>query len=367
MKHYYPIFFLILIFSCKKEISNNILSSSSQNNKSIVSSSEIITTTASYYDSLFTRYGIEWTGGDGANSYRLPDGRDLWLFGDSFIDTVRPGRARPKYSSTVHNAMAYTTSKPGEFVTICKGTLQNPEAYFVPDNPDDFYWPAHCFASKDKKQLYVFLVRVTSNGNGGAFGFDVLGMDMATLSLPSLNILSINKITNGNRIDWSAGIMEEDDFVYIYGAESTEFNKFMHVARTTKNNPIKDLRFWNGSGWTQDSSQSIKIRPGVSESYSVFKYGEKYYLLTQGILLSPDIFLYDGPSPVGPFNNRRLVYTTPKETINCITYNAVAHTQFTTADGKLLVGYSSNSNDVTELYSNADTYRPYFVWVENWQ
>ena len=354
-----------VFISCKKEIADKALSTSA-NESRIVSPSDIITTKADYYDDLFTRFGVEWTGGDGANSYRLPDGRDLWLFGDSFIDTVRPGRTRPVYSSTVHNCMAYTTSKPGEFVTVCKGTLANPQAYFVPDDPDEFYWPAHCFTSKNNKLLYVSLVRVIANGNGDGFGFNVLGTDIATLSLPSLSILKIDRFTNGNRIDWTSAIMEDSNYVYIYGAESTQFNKFMHVARTTKTDPVKDLRYWNGKGWTKDSSQSIKVRPGVSESYSVFKDGGKYYLLTQGILLSPNIYIYDGPSPVGPFENRRLVYTTPYATSSCITYNAVAHTQFT-QDGKLLVGYSSNSNDATELYNKADTYRPYFVWAENWQ
>lgn len=366
MKKLFRLFFLFaVIASCKKDFTSAVITNSASENR-VVSPSGIIAAKASYYDSLFTRYGVEWTGGDGANSYHLPDGRDLWLFGDSFIDTVRHGRARPVSSSTVHNCMAYTTATPNVFVTVCKGTLQNPENYFVPGNPDEFYWPAHCFTSKDNNLLYVFLVRVIANDNGGAFGFNVLGSDIATLSLPSLKILNIKTFTTGNRIDWTSAIMEDGDYVYIYGAESTQFNKFMHVARTTKENPIANMRYWNGAGWTRDSSSSVKIRPGVSESYSVFKNGSKYYLLTQGILISPDIYIYDGPSPVGPFENRRLVYTTPKETVNCITYNAVAHTQFT-KDGQLLVGYSSNSNDVTELYSNADTYRPYFVWVENWQ
>ncbi|MCZ0992484.1 hypothetical protein O1L44_04195 [Streptomyces noursei] len=44
----------------------------------------------------FARYGDDdsrgddWTGGDGTHSVRLPDGRTLWLFSDTFLDRVHP-------------------------------------------------------------------------------------------------------------------------------------------------------------------------------------------------------------------------------------------------------------------------------------
>ena len=39
------------------------------------------------FNQLFTRFS-EWTGGDATYSVPLPDGRVLWMFGDSFIGTV---------------------------------------------------------------------------------------------------------------------------------------------------------------------------------------------------------------------------------------------------------------------------------------
>ncbi|MEQ8714760.1 MAG: DUF5005 domain-containing protein, partial [Cyclobacteriaceae bacterium] len=44
---------------------------------------------------LFTRYGGGWTGGDATYSILLPDGKTLWMFGDTFLGTVRPDRSRP--------------------------------------------------------------------------------------------------------------------------------------------------------------------------------------------------------------------------------------------------------------------------------
>ncbi|MET7798900.1 hypothetical protein [Streptomyces decoyicus] len=44
----------------------------------------------------FARYGDvnarmnDWTGGDGTHSVRLPDGRTVWLFSDTFLDRIQP-------------------------------------------------------------------------------------------------------------------------------------------------------------------------------------------------------------------------------------------------------------------------------------
>src|ERR1700758_1066385 len=48
------------------------------------------------YDNLFQSYGNSgtgksWTGGDGTVSVALPDGRDLWLFNDSFLGKIKHG------------------------------------------------------------------------------------------------------------------------------------------------------------------------------------------------------------------------------------------------------------------------------------
>ena len=47
---------------------------------------------ATPFNKLFTRYGDGWTGGDAVYSVPLPDGRIIWAFGDSFLDTVYPDR-----------------------------------------------------------------------------------------------------------------------------------------------------------------------------------------------------------------------------------------------------------------------------------
>lgn len=51
--------------------------------------------------SLFTAYGNDnsrvddWTGADGTYSLRLPSGRELWIFSDTFLGRVNPDGSRP--------------------------------------------------------------------------------------------------------------------------------------------------------------------------------------------------------------------------------------------------------------------------------
>jgi len=47
------------------------------------------------FGQLFVRFGDGWTGGDGTSSVPLPDGRTLWMFGDTFLGQVNPDRSRP--------------------------------------------------------------------------------------------------------------------------------------------------------------------------------------------------------------------------------------------------------------------------------
>src|SRR5205809_1116463 len=82
---------LTLFASCKKEFTTTSASTMVASNATTALTAEV----ATYWDSVFTRYGGGWTGGDVAVSYKLPDNRAMWLWGDSFLDTVYPDRHRP--------------------------------------------------------------------------------------------------------------------------------------------------------------------------------------------------------------------------------------------------------------------------------
>jgi len=85
-------------------------------------------------------------------------------------------------------------------------------------------------------------------------------------------------------------------------------------------------------------------------------------LISQDDDFSPDVSAYSAASPVGPFANKTVIYTTPNWGPGTFTYNALAHPEQGWAGG-LLVSY--NVNELTALgdYTNALIYRPHFVRV----
>ncbi len=359
----------ILLFSCTKPLTETPSLAADEKLVSNLSSLDAVSATpATYFDSLFTRYKAgEWTGGDVAYSHLLPDGKSLWLWGDSFVDTVYADRHRP-VDAFIHNTIVLTNPQ-GLFTTLYNGTKKNPKPYFKANDPY-FYWPNCAFLTANGKQIYVMMVRVKATGDGGLFGFETVGNAFGIIDAATLKLQKITVMPTNNKVDWSSATLEEGDYVYIYGAESTSVfpnTKYMHLMRTSRSKPFAKTEFYTGTGWSSDTAKSIRMQDGVSESYSVFNYNGKYYLLSQeGILLSNKIYLWDAASPTGPFTRKRLVYTTPQSGGNIITYNATAHTEFMN-NGNLLVGYCLNSFNGKDLYTNADNYRPYFVYLSGWQ
>ena len=91
------------------------------------------------FNQLFTRFGNGWTGGDGTLSMGLPDGRTLWLFGDTFLGHVRTDNSRPLDSPLIRNCLVIQDGE--KFVSRHGGTIRDPVAFLVPEDPDTWYWP----------------------------------------------------------------------------------------------------------------------------------------------------------------------------------------------------------------------------------
>ena len=327
-------------------------------------SDSIIAVKSSYYDQYFTRsaaYG--WTGGDGATSFLLPDGNSFWLFGDSFVDTVYPDKHRPS-TSFIHNSIVIT-DQFGKFQTLYGGTKESPKPFFDGVEPIQF-WPGSGFANQQLNKIFVTLSTIEIIPNGGMWGFKVVGNTVGVLSWPDFKFQETYTFTNRDQVDWSSANFEENGYVYLYGAESVRFDKYVHVCRFPSATPYKQVQYFDGDQWVSDPTKSKRLLNGISQQYSFFKYKNKYYLLSQESLLGPTIYLWDAASPVGPFTNKRKIYKTPESKGNVITYNASAHPQLI-VDDKLLVGYCTNSMGDWEIWKNADLYKPYFVWVSNWQ
>ena len=322
------------------------------------------------FDTLFTRFGPGWTGGDSTYSAVLPDGRTVWFFSDSFVGFVNPSRTRPRNSPMIHNSLVV---QDGEELTTLTGDIGGiPQSFFTERDADSWYWvyDATVEATAAGDVVRVFLIRFQRTSAGGIWGFEWLDNALATLSLPDLELVSIEPLPSDHGVSWGAAVLEHDEYVYIYGTEDLGAFKHMHVARAPIGS-VADPRSWEyatgpgGSDWSSDPADSVRLLTGIGNEYSVTAVEGGFLLITMSseTRLSPEIVAYVACDPAGPFTDRTVVYLTPENEEDMVfTYNAHAHPQFT-EDGALLVSYNVNAADVAWVFADADLYRPRFVRV----
>ena len=307
-----------------------------------------------------------WIAADATYSIYLPDGRTLWLFGDTFIGEVDENNAIIPGSKFIRNSAVI---QDGELLeTLFTGSRTNPSDFILTLHPDStWYWPDHGVVDDDTLRIFLAKFRTDPDGPPG-FNFEHAGNDIANFTWPELEFINTVPIRSHpeNGVFYGDRILEDSGILYIYGRryDDPEWNiPYPHVARAEKGDLIKqEWEYYNGQEWSADPLETKRINDfQVSQQYSVSTYRGKYILLTQDIWLSPNIYSFTSDSPVGPWGSKRLVYTTPETEQDMFTYNAYAHPQFD-QDAKLLVSYNTNG-DFWSIFQNVELYRPRFIRV----
>lgn len=338
-------------------------------------------TVDSTFDAYVTQNGPGWTGADGTYSVALPDGTNLWIWSDSYIGTVDPtSRLRKSTLFTAHNSLTILNQTTGAWTTV--GYPPKTTSYFVPANKNDWFWVGDAVVvqpSQGKYQIKVMLVEWTG-------AYKLVGHSLATLSWPSLSVVSITPITGlDTSLTWGTKILQVGTSFYLYGLKDPGTDtKTPYVARTFSLNNLTNAtkwQFWNASkrNWMAGESNATSMSgiAAVTPEYSVDQMsynGGKFYLMVGMDPQNPPYPLWDAVttwyscSPQGPWSNKTIVYTTPEAGANgckagtLVTYNAKAHSEFTDSDG-ILISYNVNANDSSDLVC-ADDYKPRFVRVQ---
>ena len=164
--------------------------------------------------------------------------------------------------------------------------------------------------------------------------------------------------------------MESGAWIYVYGVREAADGKKMVVSRIPSGDVPGTVAptYWNGASWVSSPAAAATMLDDLSNLYSVFPDpdGSGFRLVCQEDFLSDRIYGWEAPSPEGPFENKTLLLRTPQDGGNIWTYNASVHPEFTRPDGRILVSWSSNSFDFSDLFTDADSYRPWFAWVPLW-
>ncbi|PLX13739.1 MAG: hypothetical protein C0597_11175 [Marinilabiliales bacterium] len=321
------------------------------------------------FNSYFHLKGNGFTGGDGTYSVLLPDGRTVWIFGDTFIGAVNEDNTRTKTDPIyIRNSLIIQDGKSFEFVYNDTGKVNRSlmippqvlESNFKITEYQEWYWPGDGFVSNNELKIFASEFNQVDTS---MWGFKWNGTALFSFSLPDLKRKDVELFDYGlkNGVHYGHAVLEDDEFLYIYGLCEGK----PHVARVDIKDVSDNWEFFNGSSWSKNPEDSKPMADiHGSEQFSILKMKNKYYYVTQDGGLSPEIYVYNSKVPYSGWSIRTLLYTTPLDSLNkdIFTYNAVAHPQFVDERG-ILVSYNTNSFTLSDHYRDAGIYRPRFIRV----
>ncbi|MFE9649372.1 hypothetical protein ACFYO0_35750 [Streptomyces sp. NPDC006365] len=79
-----------------------------------------------------------WTGGDSTYSFRLPDGRQLYLFSDTFLGPLNADGTRPTSAKFINSSFVIRSGDT--LTTVHGGSKSNPKALMPPAIDNRWYW-----------------------------------------------------------------------------------------------------------------------------------------------------------------------------------------------------------------------------------
>lgn len=321
------------------------------------------------FNRCFKRKGEGFTGGDGTYSVLLPDGRTVWIFGDTFIGGVNEDNTRTK-TDPIYIRNSFIVQDGECFHTLFNDTGDINRSQMIPPQVvdsdfdiseyDQWYWPGDGFVENDMLKVFVSEFHQVDTG---MWDFKWEHTALVSFSLPDLEQTNVELFDYGVEKDVHYGhaVLEDGDYTYIYGLSEGK----PHVARAQAGNVSGAWEFFNGTKWTRNPGESQPMADiHGAEQFSVLKHEGKYYYITQMGGFSSQIGVLSSDKPYTGWKKKRVLYNTPSDSLNSniFTYNAVAHPQFINEQG-MLISYNTNSFVLSDHYKDADIYRPRFIRV----
>jgi PKD repeat protein len=322
--------------------------------------------------------GPGWVASDATISVPLPDGRVMWLMGDTNIDDIRASdTSMPCLFHLRNSILVQDAEDRSKFITIIDSTKTgfNRTPVKLVDNDNTLFWPGHGFVKGDT--AYIFYTRYNSQTltRLGTYIAKILWREITNATA----IKSLTQIPNLNDTEFGNAVLIDtaSNYVYFYGQKSFWIINDLYVARASMDHILGPWEYFNGTGWSDDVMDAEKIVPQgyVCPSFSIIKQNGKYYLITQDIGFltcgyGRKIFAYSSDKLTGPFVNKQTIYLISDKYKGSylVTYNTTAHPEYT-ENNEILISYNVNNtcpsqcvNAFTDRY-NADLYRPKFVRV----
>jgi hypothetical protein len=311
----------------------------------------------------YTAVGVNrWAGfgiGDVTAALRLPDGRRLFIMGDTLYHDVQPD-GRPGRLAGFGNNSAWVQS--GNCFTLLDRAGPGSRSWLKPPETDGTaYWPGGATIAGNR--LYVFLSRLFVNSEFG----NPVGAAVATFELPSLKLARITPVPFPKKRFYGAGAVYDGGYVYAYASQPRSctfcFANDMYASRILESK-LHDPAAWEyrtDTGWSEDANAATSVLPAAVSNLNVQRYGNGFLLVTKTYgIVDPEVRGWFSAGPRGPWQDLGAIFAVPHPPPSYVggytyqaayTYGASVLPSTTFGDGTVLGFYNVNSFD------NADSAR----------
>lgn len=328
---------------------------------------------------------LGWQGADAAYSIPLPDGRDVWIFGDTLY-----GPARAVQDNTprmVHNSLGISICDASghwhlDYV-IRHDATGDALSFFSPANPNHWYWAMDGFVANGDLWVTLLCVRHSTKPAPAAMDFETCGSDLAEVT--HLNRDPLNwqvtihpLVPDGASAYPSAAAVVYHGYAYLFALLETGTRPLLatRIPLDGLNTPGKHLQYLAADGrWKPgfDPAQAKQVMEHGSPELSIRYHPDlKQWIaiMVEPAGFSDNILLRTAPDLTGPWSEGRVIYhmpemqTGPQRDKNVFCYAGKEHPEFETGSD-LVFTYVCNTFNVPDLVSNLGIYHPQVVREPN--
>ncbi|MEW2400589.1 hypothetical protein [Streptomyces sp. NPDC046862] len=345
----------------------------------------------------FARYGDDgtrtddWTGGDGTHSVRLPDGRVLWLFSDTYLGQVH-GPPNPVGESVAWRDASTPLVRNSAVVMSRSGRVLStlPTPVFPDPGPQQWRWPVAARVEarspgSSEKVVRVLLWTRTEGQAPWIYGVPT-ATEVATLSLPGLRLEGVTTVLDqrsvadpARRVLFGTTAVDAGDWTYVFGGNDAQAASRpvsqAYVARVPRGRLGEPgaWEYWDGGRWAVRGRPEPVLgdgrRRGVGSAFTVVRDGRTYVLFTMaaGTRGLTTVTSYWSCAPTGPWHGPAKGFGAPLPEGDVAAYNPQAHPALSGGGGRLVLSYDVNWLDENaasaqaNLSRNVSLYRPRFV------
>ena len=324
-----------------------------------------------------------WLGADAAYSIPLPDGRSVWIFGDTLYGARRV--VEDNQPRMVRNSIGISNCKYGKWqlqYVIRQGhgsqsQASQPQDFFKAQTKGTWYWALDGFVHGRDLWVSLLCVRNASKRRPDGFDFETCGTDLAKVSDPGPDpqqwqISYFHLVPDGANAYPSATTVVDGNYVYLFALYEKGARPLLvtRIPLAGLDAPAANLQYL---------AKTSKWEPGFKpeDAFQVMEHGatemtvryhsdlKKWLAVMRSPELSSDaILLRSAPEITGPWSTGAIIYRIPEMQKNSpgydkntFCYAAKDHPEFE-QPGSLLVTYVCNTMKVPELATNLQIYVP---------